>query len=69
MSIYEESLTYYLYAKRKRVMLMKFIVLIVISSIIFNIISYIIVKREVDVIKFNFKRVRNIYKSFKDKAN
>lgn len=66
MSIYEASLTYYLYVKRKRVMLMKFNVVIVIISTIFNIVSSIIVKREVDVIKFNFKQIKNIYINFKD---
>lgn len=67
MSIYEASLTYYLYVKRKRVVLMKIIVvvLMVIISIIFNIVSSIIVKREVDVIKLNFKKIRNIYRSLK----
>jgi len=69
MSIYETSLTYYLHVKRKRVILMKFIavIVIVIISTIFNIVSSIIVKREVNGIKFNFKQIRNIYKSFKDR--
>ncbi|WFA08558.1 hypothetical protein [Tissierella sp. Yu-01] len=46
---------------------MKFVVTIGIISIIINIISYSIQKREVNGIKFKFKQIRNIYRDFKDK--
>lgn len=50
---------------------MKFIVVIVvvIISTIFNIVSSIIVKREIDGIKCNFKHISNMYKSLKDREN
>ena len=50
---------------------MKFIVVIVlvIISTIFNIVTSIIVKREIDGIKYNFKQIRNMYRSLKDREN
>ena len=46
---------------------MNFIVTIGIISIIINIVSYFIQKREVNGIKFKFKQIRNIYRDFKNK--
>lgn len=50
---------------------MKFIVVIVlvIISTIFNIVSSIIIKREVAEIKYNFKQIRNMCMSLKDIEN
>lgn len=71
MSIYEASLTYYLYVKRKRMMLMKLIIVIVmvVTSTIINIVSYIVVKREVGKIKLSFKQIRNVYRKLKEQEN
>lgn len=50
---------------------MKFVVVIVlvIISTIINIFAYFIQKREVAGIKYNFRQIRNMCKSLKDREN
>lgn len=69
MSIFEVTLTYYLYLERKRMVLMKFIVVVTIVSAIANIVLYIIQRRELILIKNKFKNVSRIYRLYKDRED
>lgn len=50
-------------------MLLKLLIIVVVISAIFNIVSFSVGKKEVSGIKYKFKRIRSIYKNLKDKDN